>query len=173
MKRLVVSLLACLMLQPAVPPQVLACGDKFLVQLDRDFQKLGVPLGSARRKGTILVYRTARSGSVPAGSDLDLLRRVGHKIVVCDTARLCSRAIADGVVQVVLIDSRDVDALGVDPQQAQARILPVVAKGSREDKLKMKERYGAYFDSAAPPGKLLAMVDRMLADQNQARTPRS
>ena len=146
-----------------LPTTARPCGDKFLVQLDQDFRSGELPLGKAPHRAKILVFRPNPTGRVPESSDIELLRRVGHSVQICDTASLCSSAITSGSVQIVLADSRDLKTLGIDTSRAQARILPVVSKASRQDKIELKERYGAYFDSGAPPGKLLAMVDRMLS----------
>lgn len=160
------------MLEALLSPLAIACGDKFLVRLDRDFRSTGTPMRAAPNRATILVYRPAESGRVPASSDIELLRRVGHDVRICDTARFCSQAVTDGAVQIVLADSRDIEALGIDPRRSRAHFLPVVSKGSRQNKQMLKERYGSYFDSGAPPGKLLAMVDRILADLKSS-SPRS
>jgi hypothetical protein len=140
-----------------------ACGDKFLVQLDRGSPSTAASLGSAPRQATILVFRPSPSSHTVANSDIALLQQVGHKVQVCDTAGRCAAAANTGWAQVVLVDYRDLGALEIDPAQSKARIVPVVSKASKDDLARLKQRYGAYFDSAAPPGKLLAMVDRLLA----------
>jgi hypothetical protein len=161
MKAFVALLLVGLGLQ-TLAPLAHACGDKFLVRLDRDNQSIGTPLAAAPRRATILVYRPT-SGRAPANSDIEMLQRVGHDVQICDTASRCVTAVNSGAVQVVLADFRDLEGLGIDPR-AKARVLPVVSKASRQDVAKVKQRFPNYFDSGAPPGKLLAMVDRMLAE---------
>jgi hypothetical protein len=139
-----------------------ACGDKFLVRLERESRGTNIPLAMAPRQANILVYRPADSDHPPELRDVATLTRVGHQVQMCDSATRCSEALTSGAFQIVLADYRDLEALNDQPTPG-TRLIPVTSGVSRGEYKRIKERFGVVFDSAAPTGKLLAMVDRLTA----------
>lgn len=155
---LIVSLVGLVLLMDV--SQIHACGDKFLVRLERDAQA-ALPQGLARHSATILVYRPVGGHGAPQAVDLESLASVGHQVFICDTAERCVTAVASGDVQIVLGDYRDLEELSVDKAAPGTRFLPVASGIPSSQFRQLRAAYGQVFDGGAPTGKLLAMVDRL------------
>ncbi len=97
------------------------------------------------------------------------LARVGHQVQLCDSAMRCAEALKSGSFQIVLADYRDLEAMHIDEQATHTRLIPVVTAVSRTEYRRIKDQFGVVFDSEAPVGKLLAIVDHLTAGAGDRR----
>ena len=134
-----------------------ACGDKFLAP------GRGPTVCTVNRPPhqiAVLIYGNPSSPAVSVLSSADYkktMKMVGYHVTTCSGDEACARELKGKKFDVVLADSRDVEAAKA---QTGGNVVPVLVNASKDEIKEAKRTYGEAFDTSGGSLKLLPVVNR-------------